>query len=36
MKHEVREGSYDPMFVSLNFLARRYGSESDIKLTEKL
>jgi hypothetical protein len=22
--HEVREGSYDPMFVSLDYLCRRY------------
>ena len=25
MKHEVREGHYDPMFVSLDYLHRRYG-----------
>ena len=24
VKHEVREGSYDPMFVSLDYLCRRY------------
>ena len=25
MKHEVHEGRYDPMFVSLDYLERRYG-----------
>ena len=25
MKHEVVDGSYDPMFVSLDYLKRRYG-----------
>lgn len=25
MKHEVRNGSYDPMFVSLEYLKRRFG-----------
>lgn len=25
MKHEIREGTYDPMFVSLDFLKRRYS-----------
>ena len=25
MKHEVHNGSYDPMFVSLDYLKRRYG-----------
>lgn len=25
VKHEVHEGNYDPMFVSLNYLKRRYG-----------
>lgn len=25
MKHEVSNGEYDPMFVSLNYLKRRYG-----------
>jgi hypothetical protein len=25
MKHEVRDGKYDPMFVSLDFLRRRYS-----------
>lgn len=25
MKHEVRDGQYDPMFVSLDYLERRYG-----------
>jgi hypothetical protein len=25
MKHEVEDGSYDPMFVSLDFLRRKYG-----------
>jgi hypothetical protein len=25
MKHEVEDGLYDPMFVSLNFLQKRYG-----------
>ena len=25
MKHEVRNGQYDPMFVSLDYLQRRYG-----------
>ena len=24
VKHEVRDGSYDPMFVSLDYLCRRY------------
>ena len=24
IKHEVRDGSYDPMFVSLDYLCRRY------------
>lgn len=29
MKHEVRHGSYDPMFVSLDYLCRRYtGADS--------
>lgn len=26
LKHEVEDGMYDPMFVSLNYLERRYGS----------
>ncbi len=25
MKHDVRDGQYDPMFVSLDYLRRRYG-----------
>jgi len=25
VKHEVKDGSYDPMFVSLDYLRRRYG-----------
>ena len=25
LKHEVEDGNYDPMFVSLNYLERRYG-----------
>jgi hypothetical protein len=25
MKHEVQDGNYDPMFVSLDYLKRRYG-----------
>ena len=25
MKHEVKDGEYDPMFVSLDYLKRRYG-----------
>jgi hypothetical protein len=28
VKHEVNEGSYDPMFVSLNYLCRRYEGMS--------
>lgn len=28
VKHEVRDGSYDPMFVSLDYLARRYTGKS--------
>lgn len=28
MKHEVREGRYDPMFVSLDYLCRRYEQMS--------
>lgn len=27
MKHEVEDGRYDPMFVSLDFLRRRYGQK---------
>lgn len=28
MKHEVRDGTYDPMFVSLDYLCRRYEGVS--------
>ena len=28
VKHEVRDGSYDPMFVSLDYLCRRYEGMS--------
>jgi len=28
VKHEVNEGSYDPMFVSLDYLCRRYEGKS--------
>jgi len=28
IKHEVRDGSYDPMFVSLNYLCKRYEGVS--------
>ena len=28
VKHEVADGSYDPMFVSLNYLCRRYEGKS--------
>jgi len=28
VKHEVRDGSYDPMFVSLDYLCRRYEGKS--------
>lgn len=28
VKHQVRDGSYDPMFVSLDYLARRYEGMS--------
>lgn len=36
VKHEVRDGSYDPMFVSLDYLCRRYeGMELAEFLTKK-
>jgi hypothetical protein len=36
VKHEVREGSYDPMFVSLNYLCQRYeGVTLDRFLSKK-
>lgn len=28
MKHEVKDGSYDPMFVSLDYLRRKYGRKA--------
>lgn len=31
VKHQVKDGSYDPMMVSLGYLARRYGTAEDIK-----
>ena len=31
MKHEVQDGSYDPMFVSLGFLCREYGTPAQVK-----
>jgi hypothetical protein len=35
VKHEVREGSYDPMFVSLDYLCRRYEGMSLEKFMAK-
>ena len=34
--HEVRNGSYDPMFISLNYLCRRYeGVELETFIAKK-
>jgi hypothetical protein len=35
VKHEVRDGSYDPMFVSLDYLCRRYEGVSLEKFVAK-
>lgn len=35
VKHEVRDGSYDPMFVSLDYLCRRYEGMSLDKFVAK-
>ena len=35
IKHEVENGSYDPMFVSLNYLCRRYEGVSLSRFTAK-
>jgi len=35
VKHEVRDGSYDPMFVSLDYLCRRYEGISLDRFMEK-
>ena len=36
MKHEVRNGAYDPMFVSLDFLCRKYEKKPLHKFMERL
>lgn len=36
VKHEVDEGQYDPMFVSLDYLCRRYEGKSIDKFTAKV
>jgi hypothetical protein len=33
VKHQVEDGSYDPMFVSLDYLCRRYEGVSLAKFT---
>lgn len=35
VKHEVREGSYDPMFISLDYLCRRYEGVTLEKFLKK-
>ena len=35
VKHEVRDGSYDPMFISLDYLCRRYENMSLSKFLAK-
>jgi len=35
VKHEVHDGSYDPMFVSLNYLCKRYEGVSVQRFTSK-
>ena len=35
VKHEVHEGSYDPMFVSLDYLCRRYEGMTLARFTTK-
>lgn len=35
VKHEVEDGSYDPMFVSLDYLCRRYEGQSLAKFVSK-
>ena len=35
VKHEVREGSYDPMFVSLDYLCRRYEKMPLVQFMKK-
>ena len=35
VKHEVRDGSYDPMFVSLDYLCRRYEGVSLVQFMKK-
>lgn len=35
VKHEVRDGSYDPMFVSLDYLCRKYENMTLTKYTAK-
>lgn len=36
VKHEVDDGSYDPMFVSLDFLCRKYEGQTLEKFTAKV
>ena len=36
VKHQVEDGSYDPMFVSLNYLCRRYEGVSLAKFTQTI
>lgn len=36
VKHEVSDGQYDPMFVSLNYLCRRYEGKSLDKFKAKM
>lgn len=36
VKHEVRDGSYDPMFVSLNYLCQKYEGVSLDKFMRKV
>jgi hypothetical protein len=35
VKHEVENGTYDPMFVSLNYLCKRYEGVSIKKFAAK-
>jgi hypothetical protein len=36
VKHQVEDGSYDPMFVSLDYLCRRYEGVSLTKFTQSI
>jgi hypothetical protein len=36
VKHQVEDGSYDPMFVSLDYLCRRYEGVSLTKFTQTI